>query len=229
MKQSLSLSIQFILGLTALCASSPANAGLYLEMTGFPGYVKKNDSENRYAYGSRTASSLTDSSGISYDLRTIVGWSWNRKLLIGLNYNYANNPLKKDADATYPSLDQYEKSAEYGASIGYFFGNFRIIGSYLMGGTMEYQTKEVAQDGSIVTDLLYKNTGGKGIQVIAGYDFPIGKRLRIGPSLTYRSMTYEKQSLTDAVNTGNSYAESAFTVKATVTRITPMISISALW
>jgi len=239
MKVSIVRIIQVIMAMIALGYTTPAFAdnyghsssaaagsGVYLEVTGLPGYVSNNTANNSTLGGDTTAGSdLNMGSGFSYDLRTLIGYKFGSGLLVGANYNTANTPYNKTATASTSSEQKYTKSSEYGASIGYFSGQFRIIGSYLFAGTMDSRDFEADNTGVATVDLTQHNKGGTGYQVIMGYDIPLGTTLAIGPTLTYRSMTYTSQQATDNVNTG-SYPNTPFVVKAVFNSFTPMVTIS---
>lgn len=206
-----------------LFCSVPSFAGVYLEVTGFPGYSVQNTQVNPNG-GSVDGTVLKNAKGFSYDLRMTTGYLIKKKYLLGFTYNMGYSPTKADATSTTASLDKYSKFKEFGISGGVFLGKFRLIGSYLWGGTMDYQDKEINPDGTTLVDINIHNGGGSGFQIIAGYDIDLSKVIKIGPSLVYRNMTYKTQSRTDPVG-GSGYAETAFTTNATFSNLTPMLSL----
>lgn len=208
----------------SLFIAQMAHAKVYLEMTGFPHYTGQNTTETPNAGGSIDGAALNNNTGFSYDLRTTVGYVFNDHFLIGMSYNYANAPSNAAATATSASLDSFTKSREYGASVGYFFGKFRVIGSYLWGGVMNYQDKEIQADGTPLVNYAYQNNGGTGYQILAGYDIPLTQNIKIGPTFVYRKITYTSQSKSDSVG-GSGYATTNFTTKASFSTLTPMVSL----
>ena len=210
--------------LCSLFVAQMADAKVYIEMTGFPGYSNQNTQETPNAGGSTDGVALNNNSGFSYDLRTTVGYVFNDQFLVGFNYNYANSPTSATATASSASLDNFTKFREYGVCAGYFLGKFRVIGSYLWGGVMNYQDKEIQADGTPLVNYAYQNNGGTGYQLIAGYDIPITKNIKIGPTFVYRKITYTSQSKSDSVG-GSGYPNTSFTTKATFSSVTPMVSL----
>jgi hypothetical protein len=211
-------------------AASASQWGPYLEVTAFPSYAQNNKEGVSEFGGSFGSDPINATSGFSYDLRNTLGVKPTEWLLIGGTLNYASSPSHRDGTDTTPIYDRSLKTLEYGPSLGLLYGNLRLIGTYFVGGSMK-QHETSTGGGGTDTDITLENKGAKGLQILLGYSFPVTQSFRVGPTLVYRHVTYDKQTRvdpTDPTNTNNpdaNYADRSFTTKAVSGSILPMISL----
>lgn len=210
--------------LLLLSARNSAQAGLYLETTFLPSYSQSNTGVGALG-GNFDGLALNPESGFSYDLRNTLGWVFGTHWLVGFSYNTANAPLTRSASAGASSLDRKTTNSEYGPTLGWFNGNFRILGTYILAGSKKRTETQAQEDGTKLADYTMENKGAKGFQVEIGYSFPLSKSLHIGPTLVYRKVTYAKQSLSNALDPTSNYSDRDFSTKAVESNLLPMITL----
>lgn len=174
-------------------SSGSANDGFYFEETFFPVYVSKNDAVS--PAGGAPDRAVPTESGLGFDTNTTLAYIWS-SVLIGVTYNYYQLSTKRPRTADYEGLKTKTDRQAWGPSLGYFLGSWRIMFTYFIDAKKKYtQTYTDPSTGDVTTDEVYNNTDGKGFQVALGYDFDLGAGFGISPTLIYRKLSYEKQSL----------------------------------
>jgi hypothetical protein len=219
-----------LLGAGVFLLASPSEAGVFIDVSGTPIINKSNRSIYPDRGGSfDSAVAVSTESGIGYDLRTTGGFAIWDKLLIGATVNFASSPLKRDAiEGGAEALDKNTKTSEWGPTLGYLNGGFRLFATALVLGKKITQEKRTASDGTVNQDAEYNDKLGLGYQITLGYAFSIGKRFRLGPSLIYRQVNYRSESATDSADPSNPLKnyDQAYATRWTEGSITPMVSLS---
>ncbi len=228
----LALSVSLVTcGLT--CGANTAwGANLYLETTLFPSYESSNPEGFAITRGSTTSSTLQSRGGIGIDTRSTLGLVFGENWLIGGAFNYSSVPSNAGDEGTPSSIRQTVRRIEYGATVGYVNRTgFRLSFSYLFGGNRRASEISYASDGALETDMVFVQKFGSGYQVNIGYSFSLSSTLIVGPSLTYRNVTYDTQSLT--FNGGSaglaSYPDTALLTKGKEAEFRPMLTIGFMF
>lgn len=194
--------------------------GFFLDETFFPVYVNKNDTSSF-----NTAPGVATESGLGFDFRTTLGYIFGGQYVVGITYNTYSLTTKRDAVVGGDSgLDEKTSQSEMGPTIGYVSNGWRVLATYFLSGTKSRQTKDIDSTGAITSDITIKNTKLSGFQVAFGYTFALGSTFEIGPSLVYKSLTYNNQQRIDGIG-ASGYADSELYTKAVETTLTPMISM----
>lgn len=209
-------SYLLILCLTVLpCNKTHAQAGggttsgagsIYIEETFFPIYVHNNDGVTKA--GGHGTQDVAVESGFGWDLHTTLGYvAWDQ-LLLGVSWGYYHVKTSRPATATADGLNASLDKKEFGPTIGWLNGGFRIALTYFIWATKEawwQYTDHSSPTQAVSTDEIYSNTGGSGYQISIGYSFNMFSGLSIGPSLVYRDLTYKQQKYTP--NVGGAFTE----------------------
>lgn len=159
-----------------------------------------------------------------YDARAILGYAFGGRFLVGFSYNMYSAATKRDG------IEPKEGSTtitEYGPALGFLYGGWKFIASYVMASEWKYTMKYQNSTGTTVADQTYTNKEGSGFLVNFGYNITIKPWLQLGPSLIYRSVEYSKGSLEDRLNPGNSYTDQSFSTKPIQSELQPYFSIIA--
>jgi|GEM_PF-3577664 len=217
------LMIGFSFGL--LATHTAQAVGPYLEVTGFPGYAEGNEGALGRMGGNFDGTTLNSETGFSYDLRTTLGVRIFDWVMIGGSYDYAKTPSKRGASAAAPSQVRKLVYSEWGATLGFFVGDLRVLGSYLFAGKKRFSDNRVNQDGTVVADSVTTNENGHGFQVIVGYSFQITPAFRIGPSLVYRRVIYSKQTAVNNVDPLQNRTDEAFSTGSVDAALLPMVTL----
>lgn len=208
-------------------------ADVYLESSVAPQFFRTNsESGDRTSY-----SNIQPESGLGFDLRSTLGLVFWSQLLVGFTTNYSVLPQKRDAatirsdsgDVDYESMDDSKKRLEGGPSIGYLLGDFRLVATYFLSGYNKQRTKAVAVDGTTAANRLVKDEVSGGYQILLGWTFPLAGNLKIGPSLIYRNITYDRQDATnylDRSDSSTNYKNKKFATKPVDATLEPMLTVS---
>ncbi|MCM2278935.1 MAG: hypothetical protein NDJ89_12740 [Oligoflexia bacterium] len=221
--------IQIIaLGLLGASAAQASQWGPYFEVTAYPVNRESNTGALGDMGGSFDGNAVNTESGFSFDLRNTLGVKPIEWLLIGGTYNYGNSPLKRDATDATPSLESSVKNWEAGPTLGFFLGNWRIVGSYLLAGKKTYTTKATNADGSLASDEETVNKLKSGYMITVGYSFSLSANLKIGPTLSYRMLKYKSQSKSNALDGDPSvnYTDREFSTPSVDGKLLPMVTIA---
>lgn len=196
---------------------------LYLEETFFPVYVKKNDLKKEI--GGSVGEAIPSESGIGYDFRTTIGYTFTNGIILALTYNLFNvkssQPQVDDEDSRERELSKNE----LGPTIGYTLGAWRFLFTYFLTAEKSLKDKAVLFDGTPSTDETYTNHDGKGIQLTVNYSLNLGGGFEIGPSLIYRSIEYSKQSLEVRNGASTPYSKVTLATPAIDAELKPMVTV----
>jgi len=204
--------------------AAPGNAsGFFFDETFVPVYVNKNDVES-LTPGDNTQ--VATESGLGFDTRTTLGYTFSSQFIIGLTYNMYSITTSRDAvNGGLEGLNEKTQKSEYGPTVGYNFGNWRVLLTYFLSSTRQVDRKYVDSTGAATGDTTIKNTNGSGFQAALGYNYALGSHFEIGPSLIYRSVSYSKQAKTNRLNSSEDYDATELSTKALDSGLTPMITI----
>ncbi|WP_413291150.1 hypothetical protein [Bdellovibrio sp. HCB337] len=225
MKRSLLFLFTAILLLTfvpqkSLSASGRGGGGFFLDETFVPVYVNRNDT-----CCFNTAPGVATQSGLGFDLRTTLGYTFGGNYLVGVTYNTYSLSTKRAAVSGGDSgLEETTSQSEMGPTLGYVTNGWRVLATYFISGSKSNQRKDVDTAGASVSDITIKNSKLSGFQLAFGYTFALGSYFEIGPSLVYKSLTYTNQEKIDALG-ASGYADSELYTKAVENTLTPMISM----
>ena len=207
-----------ILGAPFPSAAQVSGKTYYIEETFFPVYVNENDTTQadlNFDYKVK--------SGIGYDFRTTIGYVFRDSIVVGLTYNYYMLSTKLPA-GTYEGQDETTKKSELGPTVGYLWGQTRFMLTYFVSGERIIDRKDTDLAGVVSGDVTFKNTSKSGFQFMVGYTFNLWRSLEIGPTMVYRSVTYQKQSKNNRLNASDSYSGNLGSA-AVESKLTPMISL----
>lgn len=195
---------------------------LYFEETFFPVYVNKNDT-----------TSVTDSPGVAtetglgFDGRTTLGYALGGSVLIGFTYDtYRLTTKRPNVVGGDTGLEETTSRSEYGPTLGFLNGGFRLLGTLFVGGVNQVDTRNFDDTGD-TGDVTIKNTGLTGFQVTTGYSFRVWSSFEIGPTLVYRSVNFKSQSKTNRLNSSEDYQGTPLFSKATNSTLSAMLSLIA--
>ncbi len=191
-------------------AQSGRNASYYLDATLFPVWVDRNDTRSISA----GATEVGTESGLGYDARFTAGYLLGHDYLIGLTYNMYSLKTKRDAVSGGDSgLEETTEHNEWGPTVGWLPGNWRFLFTMFMGGKKTVHSIN-SDDSGTTGDVTITNTGVGGFQFVGGYTFQIGSNFGAGPSLVYRSLSFDKQSKVNALNGSENYDDMSLSSKA---------------
>ncbi len=165
----------------------------------------------------------TDST-TGYDVRTTLGYAIGGQYFVGLSYRMMSSTLKREGTI---SGEFPVSSTEYGPTLGYLYGGWKIMATYILSSEWKKGFKETLQDGSLGSNYDIKNHDGNGFMVNVGYNFSITSWLQLGPSLIYRNVSYAKQTKTNKLDESQSYTDKAFDTKAMQSDLSPYFTIIA--
>ncbi|MBX3023160.1 MAG: hypothetical protein KF799_15910 [Bdellovibrionales bacterium] len=205
---------------TRSSAGSGGDKGFYLEETFFPVYVNKNDTRSV-----TTSPGVATESGLGYDFRTTIGYTFFGQALLGFTYNlYALNTKRAYVSGGDSGLDETTSRSEYGPTIGYLHGGFRFLATLFLSGSQTVATKNADNTG-ITGDISIKTKEMSGFQITAGYTFGMFSNVEVGPSLVYRTVSYKKQSKTNNLNASENYSDASLFSKAQDATLSPMVTL----
>lgn len=195
---------------------------VYFEETFFPVYVNKNDTTSV-----TESPGVATETGLGYDARTTLGYAFNGSLLVGFTYNmYRLTTKRANVEGGDSGFEQTTSRSEYGPTLGYLNGGFRLLGTVFLGGSQQIDTRNF--DAVETTgDVTIKNTELQGFQLTTGYSFRVFSSTEIGPSLVYRSVNYKTQSKTNRLNTAENYEGTPLFSKANDATLSAMLSLIA--
>ncbi len=199
--------------------SSISSAQLYIEETFFPVYVRINNAEKDL--GGSTSGAVPTESGLGFDFRTTVGYTFTTGIILGLTYNYYKVSTSRPAEGVWESLEKTVGKSELGPTVGYSLGTWKFLLTYFISGE-KYQDQKLVSGTTV--DETYKNTGISGFQFTINYGLTLGSGFEIGPSLIYRSVSYSKQSYTVRSGSGTPY-DSDLISKAVDDELKPMVTV----
>lgn len=205
-----------------------ATAQLYIEETFFPVYVRKNDYRNGEAGGGQ-AEDVPVESGVGYDFRTTIGYTFSTGIILGLTYNYYQvNTSRGEIGGASPveGVDRKVGKSELGPTVGISLGSWKFLGTFFVMGDKTFSQRYIS-GGATSTDENFKNTGIGGFQLTINYGLSLGGGFEIGPSLIYRTVKYSKQSYSKAPDpTSASYPESSMLAEPIDDELRPMVTIT---
>lgn len=205
-------------------ARGGGNSGFFLEETFFPVYVNKSDTQSFDPAG--TPTEVATESGLGFDFRTTLGYTFSSQLIVGMTYNIYNLTTTRAAvNGGLDGLNEKTQKSEYGPTIGYLSGNWRMLLTYFLAASRQVDYKNTDSSGAITSDTTFKNTEGSGFQFAFGYSYSLGAHFEIGPSLVYRTITYAKQSKVNRLSPAENYEASKLPSKAVDSNLTPMITM----
>lgn len=200
--------------------SEMASAQLYFEETFFPVYVKKNDASNDL--GGSVSGSIPTESGIGFDFRTTIGYTFPVGIILGLTYNYYKVDTSRPSQGGFEAATRSVGKSEFGPTVGYSFGTWKFLLCYFVSGE-KYQDYRL--EAATPVDETYKNTSISGFQFTINYGLPLGSGWEIGPSLIYRSASYAKQSYSVRSGSGTPYPETTLATDAIDDELRPMVTV----
>src|SRR5206468_3514652 len=118
---------------------------------------------------------------------------------------YHLNTKRPNVEGGDSGLDETTSKSEFGPTLGYLNGGWRVLLTMFMSGTQEVATKNTDSSG-VTGDVSIKNTDVSGFQVTTGYTFNLFSDTQIGPSLVYRSVSYKKQTKDNRLNATENYS-----------------------
>lgn len=220
------ICLTVVLSQNSFAQATTLGGDFYVEETFFPVYVQKNDAES-YAGGSVSKSVPTEA-GLGYDLRTTFGYVAWTDILFALTFNYYHVGTSRPRTSDYEGLTTNTDKQEFGPTVGYLWGSWRFLATYLVWAQKNYSEKYTdPTTGAVSTENNYKNTGGSGYQLAVSYGLNLGGSLTIGPTLIYREVTYAKQSLASPTGT-SSYGSTSTSSPGTPpidAQLQPMITV----
>lgn len=199
--------------------SSVASAQLYIEETFFPVYVRVNNADKDL--GGSTTGAVPTESGIGFDFRTTVAYTFTTGIILGLTYNYYKVSTSRPAEGAWEAAEKTVGKSEFGPTVGYSLGTWKFLLTYFVTGEKYQDYKLIA--GTVV-DETYKNSGINGFQFTVNYGLPLGSGFEIGPSLIYRSVSYKRQSYTVRSGVGTPY-DSDLVSAAIDDELKPMVTV----
>jgi len=192
----------------------------YLEGAFLPVFTEKNDSI--YPHGGSFPGDgdpgKENTTGI--DARGTIGYAFGGRWLIGFSYNAYRTSSERGG---YANLSASNSITEYGPSIGFLYGGWKLIGTYIM--SSEWKTTAKINQGGLESDQTLTSKEGTGFAINFGYNITLKPWLQLGPSLIYRNVEYAKVSLEDRTNPGNSYTDRDYSVKAARSSLQPYFSV----
>lgn len=217
------LSVFTLMSQNANAARGGGGGGFFIDETFFPVYVNRNDVES---FNPGDTTQVATESGVGADMRTTLGYTFSSQLVVGLTYNYYSLTTTRAAvNGGSDGLNEKTTKAEYGPTIGYDFGNFRMLLTYFMSATKQLDRKNTDPTNATVGDVTIKNTSGSGFQLTMGYSFSFGSSFEVGPSLVYRNVSYAKQSKTNRLTPAEDYAETELASPALDSGLSPMLTM----
>lgn len=204
-------------------AARGGDGGFFIDETFFPVYVNRNDMES---FNPGDTTQVATESGVGADFRTTLGYTFTSQLIVGLTYNmYSLTTTRAAVSGGSDGLSEKTSKSEYGPTLGYNFGNFRMLLTYFLSATKQLDRKNVDSTEATTGDVTIKNSEGSGFQLSMGYSFRFGSSFDIGPSLVYRNVSYKKQSKVNRLSSAEDYAETDLASAALDSGLTPMISM----
>ncbi|OQW49405.1 MAG: hypothetical protein A4S09_12005 [Proteobacteria bacterium SG_bin7] len=197
-----------------------ASAQLYIEETFFPVYVKKNDISNEL--GGAVTGSVPTESGIGFDFRTTIGYTFTTGIILGLTYNYYGVNTSRPAQGGFEAATRVVGKSELGPAVGYSLGTWKFLLCYFVSGE---KFQDYRLEAATVVDESYKNTGISGFQFTINYGLSLGSGWEIGPSLIYRSASYSKQAYVVRSGSGTPYPETSLATAAIDDELRPMVTV----
>lgn len=222
MKQLISYATFFVLFMSAIPALAQSrNGGFYVDATLFPVYVNRNDTRSV-----TSSPGVATESGLGYDTRTTLGYTLNGgALLVGVTYNLYRLQTKRSfVDGGDSGLDETTENTQWGPTLGWLPGNWRVLFTYFMSGKKSVASKNDDSTG-VTGDVTITNTNVSGYQLLAGYAFPVSNSFSIGPSVVYRSLSYSKQSKVNALNSAEDYQDVDLASNSIENSLTAMLSL----
>lgn len=218
----ISLVLSFIIPGIAAAQSRGGGANgsgaYYFEETFFPVYVSRNNTN------SITNAPVADETGLGFDLRTTLGYAFWGQALVGLTFNYYSLNTKAPYIGTDDGLKETIQRNEWGPTIGYLNGGWRLLFTYFMSGSQHTNTTYF-NDTADTSNVTFKHSELSGFQITAGYSFTLFSNVEIGPTLVYRSVGYKKQSKTNALTPAEDYSPITLHTKAKDSSLDPMLSV----
>jgi hypothetical protein len=193
----------------------------YFEETFFPVYVNKTDTTSV-----TTAPGVAAETGLGYDFRTTIGYTFFGQALLGLTYDMYHLTTKQSAvSGGEDGRNETTARTEFGPTVGYVNGGWRVLMTMFMSGSKQVDTKYTDAAGVVTGDTTFKNTGISGFQLTTGYAFEMFSNTQVGPTLVYRSVSYSKQSKTNRLLPIENYDSTSLYTKNTDTSLSAMISV----
>jgi hypothetical protein len=198
--------------------------GYYFDETFFPVYINENNTESD-AGGSASASVATQK-GWGIDTHTTFGYVWEN-ILFGATYNYYSIKSSRPVTADYEGLQEFTGKNEWGLTLGYFLGHWRItFTEFLYAKKVFTQTYTSPTTGQPDSDETHIDAGGSGYQIALGYDFMLGGGFGISPTLLYHNVTYTQQAFQVRAGTSTPYPMGPLQTNAIDSELDPMITVS---
>jgi hypothetical protein len=228
MKSRINILGSLSLLVTVILFSSNSSAQVYFEETFLPVYISENTAQ--YRLGGSDTGSIPTQSGFGYDLRTTLGYTFWDQMIVGLTYQYYKTNSTRPLTDAANSVDETYGKNEWGPTIGYVTGGWRLMFTYFIDAKRTYDSKGtdyVTGDPAFGEDLSETRSSGTGYQLTIGYSFAISTNFQIGPSLVYRSVSYGTGSRTNRLDPLDSFEDRTFVTKAIDAGLSPMISLLA--
>lgn len=212
-----------ILSATAL-SPEKAGAGVFIDLSLSPVYEKANNSIRPSGGSWPGEDAVGTSTKFGYDLRGTLGLTLFNIILVGGTVNSFGANLSRSATGGDTNKTVSDARMEYGPALGLVLGGFYFVGSYLLEATRTQSVYETEANGTIANNTNATDKGGSGFQISMGYAFRVTSGWRIGPSLIYREVTYDKQTLVNSVTPGNSYTDRSYLSKPVEAGFTPFLT-----
>lgn len=205
-------------------APQNSKAGIYADLSLAPIYEKANASVRSGGGSWEGEGAVGTSTKLGYDLRATLGVTVFNTILVGGSVNTLSANLTRPAVGDDTNKTVNDSRMEYGVALGVVRGGFHFIGTYLLDGTRSQTVNETEASGTLAAKTDAKDSGGKGFLISIGYAFQVTSGWRIGPSLIYREVTYDKQTLTNSVTPASSYNDRAYLSKPVEAAFTPFLT-----
>lgn len=167
---------------------------------------------------------VASETGLGFDTRTTLGYVFGQSFLLGLTYNnYSLATDRKNVSGGSPGLKQTTAENQFGPTIGWLNGGFRAMFTMFMSGNKEVKTINFDSTGN-TADATIKNSELSGFQVTMGYTFGVWG-MELGPSLSYTTISYAKQSNVDRITPSNNYSNIKLFSKTIDNNLSPMLTL----
>jgi hypothetical protein len=223
---------------STLLASAPKSSasggpgGFYLEGSFAPVLKDQNDSIRFGEGGGSFAGEgqVSTAHTLGYDLRSTLGYVFGNVFLVGISYDTYSTNTKRDAVKDGDNgKDSKTMVDEYGPTIGFLHGGWRLSLTYLLSSTYKYTDKQTDSTGATTSDIDVTLSKATGYLINLGYSIAVTNWLEVGPSLIYRTVTYSNETRKNALDSssGETFTDRSFDVKATQTNWSPYFSVTA--
>lgn len=216
-------TVFLFVGLSSRSEAAPSEIGnFYFETAFLPVWSNSNNYYGPQGGAFAGEANPGTDTDLGLDSKLIAGYAFSGRWFLGGSYNLLTVRSKREGGEAKSGITHH---TEYGPAVGFLYGGWKLIASYIFNSEWNYEMKYTDAAGNAISDLSYKNTDGSGFYVNFGYGFQLSSSTFIGPSLIYRRVQYSKSSLEDRVDPSNSYQGREFSTKAIQSDLQPYVSI----